>query len=254
MAEVRGTNGTSRPRKKKKRKKKRYFLKFCIFVALCVGMYYFFTSDIFDIQKIKVENNAYYTVEQVVEMSGLKTGKNIFKVSVRNAKQKLLKDPYIKNVNVHRRLPGKVIIDVEERKEYAAVPSGETYILIDEDGLVLRKTKTAPALPLIVGMTVDKAQPGKSLKVENNASLTDTLALLGETGDNEIYFKKIDISSIIIKAYIYDYLTCEGTAENIRNGMGGLSKLLKKLYDQGVERGVVKIGSDGYLFFSPEIS
>lgn len=254
MTENRVEYKTEKPRKKKKRKKKRYFLKFCILVAVCVGMYYFLSSSFFDIQKIKVHNNAYYTAEQVVDMSGLKTGKNIFKTSMRTAKQKLLKDPYISNVTIKRYLPGKVMLELEERREFAAVPYGSSYAILDENGLVLRKTNVEPALPLIVGMTAKTVRAGKPLEVEENAQFTDTLAMLAQTEENEIYFKKVDLSSIIVKAYIYDSLTCEGTLDNIVSNMAPLKELLCQLYDQGVERGAVKIGSDGYFFFSPEIS
>lgn len=254
MADKRQVNQRVKPRKKKKRKKKRYFLKFCILVALCVGMYYFLTSHFFDIQKIKVENNNYYTSEQIIEMTGLKTGKNLFEISANNAKQKLLKDPYIANANVLRIPPGKIIVKVEERREFAAIPYGSSFALIDKDGLVLRRTNVEPALPQVMGMTVKKLKVGKPLEVEENALLTDTLKLIGEMEDSEIYFKKIDISSVIVKAYIYDYLTCEGTLDNIRSNLGQLKEVLQKFYEQGIERGVVKVGSDGEFFHSPEIN
>lgn len=241
------------PRKKKKRKKKRYLLKICILIAIAVGMYYFLTSGFFDIQKIKVQENAYYTAEQIISMSKIKSGKNLFKTSMKEAENRMRKDPYIKNVKVSRRLPATVVISVEEREEYAAVPYGNSYLLMDEDGLVLRKTDTAPTLPLLMGMTVKKMDPGFPLEVEENSVLTDTLKMLSAMEENEIYFKKIDISKVIIKAYIYDSLYCEGTPENIRENMGNLKNVLYKLYTQGIERGVVKMGSKGYFSFSPEI-
>lgn len=240
-------------RKRKKRKKKRYLLKLCIFIIVVVGFYYFLTSSFFDIQKIKVQDNAYYTAEQIISMSKIKPGINMFETSMDDVKNRMRKDAYIKNVTVSRRLPGTVVITVEERKEYAAVPYGEAYLLIDEDGLVLRKTDVTPTLPLLMGMTVKKMDTGLPLEVEETAILTDTLKMLSAMEENEIYFKKIDISKVIIKAYIYDSLYCEGTPQNICENMGDLKSVLYKLYTQGIERGVVKMGSEGYFSFSPEI-
>ncbi len=253
MKENLKNSNVKKPRKKKKRKKKRYLLKTLILFVIIIGMYYFLTSSLFDIQKIKVKENNYYTAEQIISLSKIKTGKNIFKTSLGNASDRVRKDPYIKNIKISRSLPSTVVIKVEERKEYAALPYGEAYLLMDEDGLILRKTETAPALPLLMGMTVKKMDPGFPLEVEENSVLTDTLKMLSAMEENEIYFKKIDISKVVIKAYIYDYLYCEGTPENIRENMDALKSVLYKLYTQGIERGVIKMGSDGYFSFSPEI-
>ncbi|MDD3170101.1 MAG: FtsQ-type POTRA domain-containing protein [Eubacteriales bacterium] len=238
-------------RKKKKRKKKRYLLKFLILIAFAVGMYFFLTSSVFDIQKITVENNDYYTVEQVISLAGAKTGENLFEASLSEMKEKLLADPYIKNVKLKRKLPAEVLIIVEERKEDAAVPYGNQYIIIDNEGMVLRKADSEPTLTLLVGMTIENMEPGTPLAVEENAVLTDTLKLLGKIKNYELFFKKIDLSSITIKAYIYDQLVCEGTPENITDNLDSLQEVLYDLYTKGIERGMIKMGSDKYFSFSP---
>lgn len=246
-------NQNEKVRKKKKRKKKRYLLKFFILVIFVTGMYFFFTSNLFDIQKITVENNKYYTAEQVISLAGAKTGENLFEASLSQMKEKLLADPYIKNVKLKRRLPSEVVMIVEERREDAAVPYGSRYIIIDKEGMVLRKTDTEPALTLLLGMTIENMEPGTPLKVEQNAALTDTLKLLAEVKKHELFFKKIDITNILVKAYIYDQLVCEGTPEDIMNNMGSLQEVLYDLYAKGIERGVIKMGSDDYFSFSPVV-
>lgn len=238
-------------RKKKKRKKKHYLLKFIILVAFFTGMYFFFTSSLFDIQKITVENNSHYTQEQIISLAGAKTGENLFETSLSEMKEKLLADPYIKNVKLKRRLPAEIKIIVAERKEDAAVPYGNKYIIIDNEGMVLRQADQEPALTLMLGMTIKNMKPGTPLEVEDNASLTDTLKLLEEVREHELFFKKVDISKVVIKAYIYDQLVCEGTPDDIRNNLDSLQEVLYDLYTKGIERGVIKMGSDKYFSFSP---
>lgn len=238
-------------RKKKKRKKKRYLLKFFLLAAFVTGMYFFFTSSLFDIQKITVENNNYYTAEQVISLAGAKTGENLFEASLSQMKEKLLADPYIKNVKLKRKLPAEVVIAVEERKEDVAVPYGDRYVIVDKEGMVLRTTDSEPALTLLLGLTIENMEPGTPLKVEENAALTDTLKLLAAVKKHELYFKKIDISKIMVKAYIYDQLMCEGTPEDIASNLDGLQEVLYLQYKQGIERGVITMGSDRYISFSP---
>lgn len=241
------------PRRRKKRKKKHYLLKFFALILIGVGVYYFLTSDFFAIQKILVENNKYYTAEQIISIAKSKTGDNLFQVSTSNMKDKLLKDPYIKNVKVSRRIPDKILITVEERKENAAIPFGDDYIIIDKEGMILRETDKKPALTLLSGMTLSNIEPGTPLKVEENSVLNATLKMLEEMEKNEIYFKEIQISNVIIKAYIYDNLVCEGTPENIMKNMDDLQDVLYDLYSKGIERGVIKIGGSGYYSFNPSV-
>ncbi|MDF3000774.1 MAG: FtsQ-type protein [Bacillota bacterium] len=238
-------------RKKKKRKKKRYLLKFLITVAVATGLYFFFTSSLFDIQKITVENNNYYTAEQIISLAGAKTGVNLFEASLSQMKEKLLEDPYVKNVKLKKRLPAEVVIIVDERKEEAAIPYSSSFVIIDGEGMVLRKSNVEPTLTLLMGMTVKNMKPGTPLEVEENSSLTDTLKLLRKVKEHDLYFKKIDITSISIKAYIYDQLVCEGTPENIMDNLDSLQEVLYDLYTKGIERGVIKMGSDEYFSFSP---
>lgn len=240
-------------RKRKKRKKKHYLLKFVITVAFLTGIYFFFTSSLFDIQKITVQNNNYYTKEQVISLSGAKPGENLFETSFSRMKKKLLADPYIKNVKLKRRLPGEVVILVDERKEEAAVPYGDKFIIIDNEGMVLRTTDRPPTLTILQGMTIRNMKAGTPLKVEDNASLTDTLKLLHTMKEHDLFFKKIDISNITVKAYIYDQLVCEGAPDDIINNMDSLQEVLYDLYTKGIERGVIKMGGDDYFSFSPYV-
>lgn len=240
-------------RRKKKRKKKRYLLKFTILVALATGLYFLLTSHLFDIQRITVADNAYFTPEQVVSISEIKIGENLFETDLNDAKQRLLEEPYIKNVELKRRLPGTVEIILEERTEYAAVAYAMDSIIIDGEGMVLRVVSERPALPLLAGLNTLEMTPGYPLVVEENYSLTDTLKLIEATKTTDLYFKMIRISPVTLKAYIYDHLYCEGTPENLIEGIENVEQVVFDLYNKGIQRGVIKVGSDNYYSFSPDV-
>jgi len=247
--------GIKKPRKKKKRKKKNWLLRICVVIIIGISLYFFLSSSIFDVNKIVVKNNSYYTSEQIIQMSGAKVGGNLFKAETRAMKDKLLKDSYMKNVSVKRTIPSTITIIVEERKEATVIPYGKKYIILDENGLVLRHSDVEPKLTLLLGMTIKEMTPGKALVVEENSVLTDTLYMLQSMKKNNMYFKKIDITNIIIKAYIYDNLICEGTPENILNSMenGNLQTVLQDLFNKGIERGIIKVSTDNYCAFSPMV-
>ena len=239
-------------KKKKKRRRKHYFLRFCIFCALIFGLYYFLNSDFFAVRKFEVSGNQYYTPAQIIEMSGLQSGVNLFfETKTRPARNALLEDPYIRLAEIKRKPKDTIQIVIEERREYAAVPYGEQFVLIDREGTVLRVADEEPALPILGNMSITEMTPGKALQVEQAYLLTDTLSLLNLVEENGIYFKRIDFSTVIIRAYIYDDLYCEGAPANIRDNMASIQKLLQELYKEEITRGVIRGGTDNYLSYSP---
>ena len=243
--------GDTPVKKKKKRRKKRYLLKLCAVLLVAFGAYKLLTSPIFDIQKITVENNAYYTSEQIIAMTGVHTGENIFRVSTRAVRNRLLSDPYILSVKMKRGLPGNLVVRVAEREEAAFASDRGECVIIDENGLVLRRTKTTPLLTELGNLKLVRAEEGLPLVAEENAALTDTLNLLKKVKNAELYFKKVDISNIIIRAYVFDRLVCEGSPAHLSENLDELKQILLDLKEQGIERGTVKVGGDRYIAWQP---
>jgi cell division protein FtsQ len=77
------------------------------------------------------------------------------------------------------------------------------------------------------------------------------LNLLKKMEAQGLYFKRIKISNVVIKVYIFDNLVCEATPENLAKNMQQLKEVMTDLYKKGIERGVINMGSDGYFSFSP---
>ncbi|MDR0571038.1 MAG: FtsQ-type POTRA domain-containing protein [Clostridiales Family XIII bacterium] len=243
--------GQKPKKKKKKRKKKRYLLKFFIFCLAAAALYYFVNSSFFDVRAIAVEGNEYYTSEQIIEKAGVKAGNNIFREDLTGVKRALMEDPYIISARVRRDLPGTLAISVNERKEAAFLKDGKYAIIIDENGLALRKSETAPMLTELTNLDVTAAEEGKALEVEQNAAFADALALMRAADAGGLYFKRIDVSGIVVRAHVYDHLICEGTTENLIGNMARTKSLLEQLDGQGIQRGTLKVGSDRYIAWQP---
>jgi cell division protein FtsQ len=164
-------------------------------------------------------------------------------------------DSYIDTVNVSIQLPDTVLLDVDERAEVASVPLDDKYILIDNEGYVLRTTEVEPKLTLLVGLTITGMEEGRPLMVEQKSIFTETLTMLNTMESSDLFFKRIDISDVIIKAYIYDKLICKGTPENILSSMntGNLQIILYDLYKKGISHGTVNVGADKVCSFSPKV-
>ena len=166
-------------RERKVHKKKHYFLRFLVFLMILGGVYLFLKSDFFAVKEYRVEGNSYYADKEIMGMSKAKTGNNIiFESGIKEIEERLEKDPYFVNVDVKREFPFTLVISVEERPQTAAVVYGEYFIVISEDGTVLRRTEMDPELPLLTGLTISKMNLGEPIQCEEKESLIITLKML----------------------------------------------------------------------------
>ena len=159
-----------------------------------------------------------------------------------------------KSVKVKTELPSTLIIQVEERPQTAAIEFGDSFVVIDEEGVVLRKTKVDPKLTLLNGLTISRMNTGEKVEAEEKEMLATTLRMLEIMKNGDMYFKRIDVSKIVVRAYIYDNLIVKGTPGEITDAIesGELQKVVTNLFEQNINRGSIVMGGD-YISFSPEI-
>ena len=127
-------------------------------------------------------------------------------------------------------LPSTLEIKVDERRQIATVKYGNKYIVIAENGMVLRKGGIDPKLTLLKGLTLSKIKVGEKVRAEEKLTLKETLAVVALMKKGDLYFKKIKVSGRYIKAFIYDTLVVRGTPERLKESIekGNLQKVVNK--------------------------
>ena len=242
--------------KRKKHRKKHPFIILFVFIGVLVVLYLFLSSSYFTVKKVTVKGNSYYTKDEVKSIADSKTGQNLFFGSgIGSMKERLKKEPYFKEISVKRKLPDCITIRVKERKQAAAIAYGKEYIVIDNSGTVLRKTDVMPEIPLLTGLTVSKLETGEKVEAEEKDILNKTLKMLEVMKNGNLFFKKIDFSKMVVRAYIYDDLVVKGTPGEIKKVIdsGNLQKLISSLMEDDIKRGTISVGGDDYISFSPEL-
>ena len=96
------------------------------------------------------------TKEEILELSGLKTGDRLYKNLRSEIEQKIEENSYIEDAKIYRKLNGKVTIEVKQRQtEYLVNFSGE-YIYLDKEGYVLEvNSQNNGDKIIIIGLTTD---------------------------------------------------------------------------------------------------
>jgi hypothetical protein len=129
-----------------------------------------------------VRGAGYLTPEEVLAAAGLTMGENLFALDCGGAARRLSASPRIKSARVERRLPGEVVITIEERPAAAAVIlNGEPY-KVAADGVALEPLSTGyEELTWLVGtqFRVGGDPRGKRL---NNTELAEGLKVVEAFG------------------------------------------------------------------------
>ncbi len=134
----------------------RIFLALAAPAALGIGLYWFLsTSSFFQVKEIEVVNNHDYLPGEVIELSGLRPGGNIFQLDAESCRKRLLENVNFRDVRIQRIFPGTVRVSVEEREPRARIKFGQLYT-IDEQGVILkgRKEDYPGSLPVVRGLRV----------------------------------------------------------------------------------------------------
>lgn len=106
----------------------------CIAVSLIFLYRYVTTSDYFALKNIDVAGDNNLSYSEVIDRAEVHVGLNSLAVSIDEIEQRLLKDPWIKDVSVKRSLPDGLEISITERApRFWSLHNGTMYYT-EEDG------------------------------------------------------------------------------------------------------------------------
>ena len=241
-----------------RRQLKRVRLMVTLAVIVVIGLVILFglKAPTFDVTEVEVSGNHYYSDSEIIAMSNCSTGVNIFSdVDCKNIRERLMKDPYMEQVTVKRKLPSTIKIEITEREQIAGVVYGSSYVVIDTEGIVLRKTSVDPKVTVLKGMNISKMTLGEPIEVEEEVLLRQCMDMITAMKNNNMYFKSITIGEGIVKAHVLDNLIVEGLADNIVTALKNdeIQLVVQQLFKQGIERGTIKVTGDTYVSFTPKI-
>ncbi len=161
-----------RPTERPRRAAKAYLGRLAVFlliVALLVGAglgawegYRRFTRmSYFRVAEIYVEGNFQVATDEVVNSLGLKPGTSLLEVDLASLSRRVLRNPWIKEASVRRRLPLALTIQVVERVPEAVFIADRRYLL-SADGVILTEldSEDLPTLPTLRAAARRRVRPG----------------------------------------------------------------------------------------------
>lgn len=185
---------------KKKKKIKRIVKWTTLSLIIIGGIIFALVSPIFNIKDIQVYNNEQISTETIISLSQLKIDQNIFKFSVNKVKNEIKTNPYIENVQIKRKIPNRIEINVEERQKKYNVQFLNGFAYINNQGYILEiSEQKAEGLPVIQGISteVEQIAEGNRLNTEDLEKLGTVIQIMNICKNYELDSKisSIDITS-----------------------------------------------------------
>ena len=164
-----------------KNKTKNKIIKFVLILILfATAIALFMMSSVFNIKQIIVTNNNKIASQEIVNLSTLTPGTNMFKTTNSTIRNNLKMNPYIEDVKVKRNFNGTVTLEIKERKPTYMLKFANNYVYINNQGYILEMTETPLELPMIIGFQtpVEEIKEGNRLIVEDLKKIEDIIKIM----------------------------------------------------------------------------
>lgn len=186
---------------RRKRKKVLRVIKYLTLFAIIIGgIVYTLLSPIFNIKKIEVYGNSKISSDTIISLSGLSIDQNIFSFWTSDIRDAIKQNAYIDKVQISRKIPDKIEINVQERVATYMLTLGNAYVYINNQGYILEITSKKLEVPVIIGYNTPAEEiiEGNRLNETDLEKLNDVLKIMEATssGDNNLaeLITQIDIS------------------------------------------------------------
>jgi len=176
--------------------------------AWLVAQKFFLRNPEYTLRHLELHLYGVMTKEELVALTGLGEGRNIFSIDIEQAGQRLSSIPEVRSATVERVLPDTIEVGIEGRRPVFLLASpgegvsGESFLpgktfLCDRDGVMMRPSQLRDSymhLPVLSGVDLSEAQPGRKL---DSPSLSAALRLqqaLAELPEETFRIRSVDVS------------------------------------------------------------
>jgi len=132
-------------------------------LAIIWGIFKVRNMSYFKLSEVDFNECAHFGREELVRMSGLKAGENIFNIDLNSVYKKFTKNPWFSKVSVSKELPRKIVVTLRERTPSFVMVKKKQYYLVSSGGIVLEAIKALPKADYLIFSGIDKLTPGTKL-------------------------------------------------------------------------------------------
>lgn len=217
---------------RRRKKKIRNCLLFFLFL-LAVLFVLSIKLPYFNIKSIEVYGNKNIKSHDIVKLSGICTGNNIFYINLKASEKNIMRNPYIDTVNIKRKLPSGININVTERDAVFYTDLSGKFYIIDKNGVLLQKKDSVSDMKLVklTGLNVENVEIGNRIKSSDSRKIDAVKNIGGLIEKNRTSFGivRVDVSdSLDVKAYINNMYIKLGSADDMKEKLNNALNIIKQ--------------------------
>ncbi len=221
-----------------------------IICAIAWGVIY--KTPIFVIDKFVYEPSVYFSDADIYTYGKIGERPLFFSTLPHKVEKGLLAHPYIKSVQVTKKLPDTLVLDIEYRKEFAAILYSGLYVTIDDQMTVLKVEESIGDIFLVDGFEFEAFQIGEPIKVKRREVLKHIIQLIHLLQNSHIESKPYMRYDNGIELLINDgYRVLFGKGNDIEEKFNDFVSIYEKLSETGVNSGTIDLGHDGPPVYRP---
>lgn len=230
--------------KKRKRMIKRLGVASIILVIAIIIFIY--KAPIFNVKKVIFTGITTLNEKELQECIKEYIGENIFILDYKEMKEKILENPYIKEVTINKKSTTILSISIEEGNVSYYLQDGETYKAITNEGFYVEELTTLEGRNLVNIVGAKDNGKGIGEKIIDDESISKILNEfypIIKSDITDLRVEKIDITNTLyIKAYIRGVEILFGNSEDL---VGKMNKALNILEQNNIEKGYIDVSFNG---------
>ncbi len=245
--------------KRRRRKRRGAVIYTPVALLLIVIIAIFGVSVFFRVATIEVTGAEKYSVDQILSVSGIKTGDNLFFIDIKKVERTIRSNlPFLNSVVVEKTMPDTIKITVSESRPLAVVQYDGEWWVVDQSARVLEKTDSLGAAEKIKvsGLTITALGVGEAIVADEGEEtkfkyLTDVLYAIENAGiDSDVTM--LDVSNIANITFDFKgrITVTMGSGENADSKISWMLSIYDTCTETDVGR--IDVSEDGLGRFIPE--
>lgn len=233
------------------KRRRKILLKRCLLLTttlVSILLILCYKLPVFDITDISVENNKVVSSNVIIKLSKIQKGSNIFYINFYRSKNSILNNPYIKTVSIHRQLPSKCIIVVNERAAKYYNSDGNNFYVIDKDGVVLEKRDNISDMKLskLSGFDFSKAVAGRQLTSDDKRKFNVVSDISNLMSLVDINMTSVDVADLNNIQVNFENINVKlGSKENLKKKLNIAINIINSNKDYKTAKGYIDVSYNG---------
>ena len=213
-----------------------FIVKIGVIFAVFFIMYFVLSNCGAKVEKFEIVGNSIVEDADVISLSGISEGGELFRIDTRAAEQQIMMHVMIDDVDVRVRPFDKVLIEVTEKNAVAGFVDGDTYFYIDANKVVVGESDTVDeTFPLFSGFDMPEfvsiGLPLTDPALDSDLKIADACKGLFDSYVLEIAAQSRSVNNI----YINGIEVRLGSLNRLDEKMQVLSRLIGSMSVQKLE-------------------